>query len=1375
MADSQVGPSWFVPADNTKPEAPASSTGSSGASWFVPADETQKSDPLPPKVKDRFDKTKADFGKALSPHIGIPPGDIYVKADTVAKAVDGPKATPQSFWGKIKNTDSAIGLRHMKDELAGQLMFAKPGYDAVALSRQYQEVKKKLDAIKPEDQLGGFGSTLINMVEGLGYQVRHEAGAVGADVAGFMMGEVWDKALGFEPMTHLLKARQGEADKVFGTISGQTYGDLIDKGIDPKVARGVAAGVGVFNVAAWAVPGGRTPGVQKLLEEATTEGLLKVSLKGVVIGDIAKGVGKQGAYGAIYSTINAISPYVAEAVQKRESLWKAMGTNSGEVLKEIGVGAGLQAVIGGSAEAVGAVVHGSKLAAAIDKAKGEVDAHPEVLPNENVGGASKPGAPKADQFIDEAAKDRQMAAAAKDHVAAMPIGDLDKPIPYEDVPRETTKTGGPVVDPLDKQVAKDPRVVAAKAQVPADSNRVSNIENQVYQEKFTEQHPAVVEAKKALQAALDDPTQADKVASLTEAFQSARKEANMMAAERGTQRVARERARVEGVATRNKYIQDIKDIQAKLPTMNRQFKGPIEDILKDYNTKNPMDSTMTKLKQLRAALSAPDSTVTVDQKLLDRLDEIDKVPLAKLPHEQFKALHDAVMALDKEATNQNTLWVNGKRMDRAVALNDAIAAMPPIKKTAEEWAKTSTRLGNAAEKIHKTTRALAVIGPAHYDTLVNMIGGGERSPVYDILGRQPDHAADTARDLHIRGRHVTADWLEKEKTTPEGYFDEKVTIPGLFEGVNRDVTITKGHLLSAWMHRQWDENWKHFTNGVALKGHLQGGEHLFTPNEAALDKAFADKLTDKDKEFLATHIAHIKEKITPEMQAKFQELNNHDMETPDFYWALNVAKYGKKGRAAVQDIVHQQIDRNDHYMGVNTSHVKPRVDSKAGIYWRPFQEDWASMIKFHSDYVGKATEMRNAAALLNSPEFREQLNKVYGDENTHAALVNGINAISGKRYVPDAYESGWMWLRQQGIKSAMNFNLHAAARNPFLATRSQQYIPYDHWLGGVMQAIRHPKLTHQELMAESSYYEEAGTRGTSQESQTALTRPGKFTKIGMAPEQASIRGTYRMEMTGVKNYAMDTFKKGKPQDSYWEYLQRSSIGAEFPSGIQPSDIPNLTMVQRKFYANQYAEYVAKRTHASPEPQFQSNFVLSGKPLPVMMMTLGSEGNAGWNMVVRGIMDAPHVKGGAVKLGKALFALGVLAPAADIGVKAAFNAATGKKQEPLGQMALEAGLNTVGEMLPGGTAITYPLSKIIEGKHTTQSNIVSQDATDALSAAESFARAAKAKHDRTKTSDFEHGAETTVGMIARLFGFPYWTLRGYAVGAYDIATGQEPKK
>jgi hypothetical protein len=849
----------------------------------------------------------------------------------------------------------------------------------------------------------------------------------------------------------------------------------------------------------------------------------------------------------------------------------------------------------------------------------------------------------------------------------------------------------------------------------------------------------------------------------------------MMAAERGTQRVARERARVEGVATRNKYIQDIKDIQAKLPTMNRQFKGPIEDILKDYNTKNPMDSTMTKLKQLRAALSAPDSTVTVDQKLLDRLDEIDKVPLAKLPHEQFKALHDAVMALDKEATNQNTLWVNGKRMDRAVALNDAIAAMPPIKKTAEEWAKTSTRLGNAAEKIHKTTRALAVIGPAHYDTLVNMIGGGERSPVYDILGRQPDHAADTARDLHIRGRHVTADWLEKEKTTPEGYFDEKVTIPGLFEGVNRDVTITKGHLLSAWMHRQWDENWKHFTNGVALKGHLQGGEHLFTPNEAALDKAFADKLTDKDKEFLATHIAHIKEKITPEMQAKFQELNNHDMETPDFYWALNVAKYGKKGRAAVQDIVHQQIDRNDHYMGVNTSHVKPRVDSKAGIYWRPFQEDWASMIKFHSDYVGKATEMRNAAALLNSPEFREHLNKVYGDENTHAALVNGINAISGKRYVPDAYESGWMWLRQQGIKSAMNFNLHAAARNPFLATRSQQYIPYDHWLGGVMQAIGHPKLTHQELMAESSYYEEAGTRGTSQESQTALTRPGKFTKIGMAPEQASIRGTYRMEMTGVKNYAMDTFKKGKPQDSYWEYLQRSSIGAEFPSGIQPSDIPNLTMGQRKFYANQYAEYVAKRTHASPEPQFQSNFVLSGKPLPVMMMTLGSEGNAGWNMVARGIMDAPHVKGGAVKLGKALFALGVLAPAADIGVKAVFNAATGKKQEPLGQMALEAGLNTVGETLPGGTAITYPLSKILEGKQTTQSNIVSQDVTDALSAAGSFARAAKAKHGRTKTSDFEHGAETTVGMIARLFGFPYWTLRGYAVGAYDIATGQEPKK
>ena len=1334
---------------------------------------------LKPKVKDHIVATpdaiklarkydpdgegKLKFADAAASVTGMSKPFIYSNSENVAQHYFGKPTKPDSAAKMINDTFHDYAIDDKLNDIAGK-----------AYGREYSEDEKtrmkELEAQKTGGGLKGFSKHVLDFVRGIvetGKGVVEEAGsgaeALSEDIQGLAASAMTLGGLASDNSAGEAHFRMGQeaAQRFVTKVAGASYRQKREAGESVASATITSGLLAVFNNVMLAFPVGELGGA---IAPVAAETVAKVAGT-KAFWAAANVVAKNGAFASANAAgtilINEFGKNLANKVDGKTFTWDDYGT----VMKEFAEQAGEQtvgfSVLHGGMKVGGAFARGLK--GVSDKAE---TLYEEPRTSPNAAGGAKVASDGADA---------KMAAAAKDHVAAMPIGDLDKPIPYEDVPRETTKTGGPVVDPLDKQVAKDPRVVAAKAQVPADSNRVSNIENQVYQEKFTEQHPAVVEAKKALQAALDDPTQADKVASLTEAFQSARKEANMMAAERGTQRVARERARVEGVATRNKYIQDIKDIQAKLPTMNRQFKGPIEDILKDYNTKNPMDSTMTKLKQLRAALSAPDSTVTVDQKLLDRLDEIDKVPLAKLPHEQFKALHDAVMALDKEATNQNTLWVNGKRMDRAVVLNDAIEAMPPIKKTAEEWAKTSTRLGNAAEKIHKTTRALAVIGPAHYDTLVNMIGGGERSPVYDILGRQPDHAADTARDLHIRGRHVTADWLEKEKTTPEGYFDEKVTIPGLFEGVNRDVTITKGHLLSAWMHRQWDENWKHFTNGVALKGHLQGGEHLFTPNEAALDKAFADKLTDKDKEFLATHIAHIKEKITPEMQAKFQELNNHDMETPDFYWALNVAKYGKKGRAAVQDIVHQQIDRNDHYMGVNTSHVKPRVDSKAGIYWRPFQEDWASMIKFHSDYVGKATEMRNAAALLNSPEFREHLNKVYGDENTHAALVNGINAISGKRYVPDAYESGWMWLRQQGIKSAMNFNLHAAARNPFLATRSQQYIPYDHWLGGVMQAIGHPKLTHQELMAESSYYEEAGTRGTSQESQTALTRPGKFTKIGMAPEQASIRGTYRMEMTGVKNYAMDTFKKGKPQDSYWEYLQRSSIGAEFPSGIQPSDIPNLTMGQRKFYANQYAEYVAKRTHASPEPQFQSNFVLSGKPLPVMMMTLGSEGNAGWNMVVRGIMDAPHVKGGAVKLGKALFALGVLAPAADIGVKAAFNAATGKKQEPLGQMALEAGLNTVGEMLPGGTAITYPLSKIIEGKHTTQSNIVSQDATDALSAAESFARAAKAKHDRTKTSDFEHGAETTVGMIARLFGFPYWTLRGYAVGAYDIATGQEPKK
>src|SRR5208282_1963618 len=103
-----------------------------------------------------------------------------------------------------------------------ELMMAKPGYDAVALSRQYQAVKAQLDGIKPEDQLGGFGSFLVNTVEGLGYQVRHTAGTIGADVAGFMMGEILDKALHFQPYTHFLQLGAGEASKVFGTISGQT-------------------------------------------------------------------------------------------------------------------------------------------------------------------------------------------------------------------------------------------------------------------------------------------------------------------------------------------------------------------------------------------------------------------------------------------------------------------------------------------------------------------------------------------------------------------------------------------------------------------------------------------------------------------------------------------------------------------------------------------------------------------------------------------------------------------------------------------------------------------------------------------------------------------------------------------------------------------------------------------------------------------------------------------------------------------------------------------------------------------------------------------------------------------------------------------------
>ena len=1114
MADSQVGPSWFVPADNTKPEAPASSTGSSGASWFVPANETQKSDPLPPKVKDRFDKTKADFGKALSPHIGIPPGDIYAKADTVAKAVDGPKATPQSFWGKIKNTDSAIGLRHMKDELAGQLMLAKPGYDAVALSRQYQEVKKKLDAIKPEDQLGGFGSTLINMAEGLGYQVRHEAGTVGADVAGFMMGEVWDKALGFEPTTHLLKAGQGEADKVFGTVSGQTYGDLIDKGIDPKVARGVAAGVGVFNVAAWAVPGGRTPGVQKLLEEATTEGLLKASLKGVVIGDIAKGVGKQGAYGAIYSTINAISPYVAEAVQKRESLWKAMGTNSGEVLKEIGVGAGLQAVIGGSAEAVGAVVHGSKLAAAIDKAKGEVDAHPEVLPNENVGGASKPGAPKADQFIDEAAKDRQMAAAAKDHVAAMPIGDLDKPIPYEDVPRETPKTGGPVVDPLDKQVAKDPRVVTAKAQVPADSNRVSNIENQVYQEKFTEQHPAVVEAKKALQVALDDPTQADKVASLTEAFQSARKEANMMAAERGTQRVARERARVERVATRNKAIDQLKGVN---PDIMSKESGDVVRAIQDHffpekEAKARARGATLDLDALKKNLDEAKDRVSPS---ID-LEALGKLPknIRDIPPEDFQTIVDAVKNHDLIRKMEGKIRTVEGDIRRATFQESAEKDIGEPKKSI---------LGDKAAEIRDQLRTGVKTLTDSPEYLGEWAFGGKRTPTYEAVTAGPErakpHVEPRAHSYKSEAKAIAKatlgidkrDFSEADSIKWNKYYGEEFTEDG--------VTLNRNDIMDSYMH---------FLNENNKKSLLEGGTKFTSKSVRERFKEGKQRISEDTYQKLFKHLTpsdhlvleaagRMTEKTGADINSKYHVPKyGFPMTIEDHYWPKDTVNEGKSYEEDIQDI--QKAARKLDGSGLNKGMLKKRTGDTGAIYTHGF---WSTLER-HANDAALLTEMGPAydAAheVLHDQKVSDRLSAVHSPELT-ATLQRALERTAGQHETSHGLEKGLDTAGNVATNLMLGSvkTLTVVPKMLALGARSMVKNP----VAGVQAFVDmtlHPRVTREEARMLSPRVDTAYRKGTTLD-QTQLKR--LQTKTGVV--RAIGRKVQRANMAAVKWSSMESY------------------------------------------------------------------------------------------------------------------------------------------------------------------------------------------------------------------------------------------------------------
>ncbi len=1303
--------------------------------------DLQKKTALPPDVTNRPAYKSA---AALAPAMNKPPAYLYDNIGKTGQALYGESISPPSLWDKIQGSWDQFKVGAERAAIGTKRFFGTATKEDL---QKDEELKKQQQA--PKEQLGNVPNAIFQAAVGLGYTAATGANVLADWAAATLTGGAFNTKLG----RHFEAAAQQQQNKFLGNFIGGAYTQMRDSGVSTPVARGVGIGILALQSVFMGLPISKIPGVSKLFDDALNEATSRVMLNGsvdkvlgVTAGKYAGRMAEIGAYNTAAATVNVLAPEFAKVLNNKIKGTNLPTSTAGDILKGIFGQAGATTLVMGALGLPGAIREDGLLA---DTMRGMAD--------------KQESAPEVAQTPEPALVPAPMEAATRAKIADETVGTAAKT--DISLPGEQPKELTPVqAEKLDQ---------ATKSEEGASD--------------YIDNHPSIkaivtqIEDKQSQIKALGDREQGLKA--VYEQQLSALNEAKTNAA-------ASMRAQIKARGERNAMIRNIATVKKRLPTMrtgspnleaHEAFLKPLRELLDQFNTVKPTEATLKGLAEIKRNLSPTDSeiesgvvserpVVTVPQRMISRLEELNQTPLRDLTNEDLKIVHDAVMAYAKEAKDRTQVIINGKAVDRDIAMQGVLASLRKGRLTTEQKGQVETEAHRNARSALGALRSLAWISELQYDTMINWLGGGEDAPIYDILARAFDNGTKTARDLRVQWRGAWDKWFEDNKTNQEKFLNELVTIPDARTGNEGPLplTVTRGHLLSAWMHRQWPQNWEHFQSGVAMPGWLRGGESVIQINPAAIEKAFQTELGDAGKQF-AEHLASIvKQSMTPGLSNKFYENNGYPMEEPDFYWPINVARNALSANAASQDIVRQQMSRSGAFISVDKSHVMPRVNSKLPIYWQPVQDDFDAMVRFSSDYIGLSDVTANAARVVRDPGFKNALLEAYGTNDYHEAIVNGINAMTGHRYVPNAWESAILQARNTGIASALSINPTPVVRNLLLTTRSLQYVPAEDWLAGTTLAILHPRKTHELLNAKSSYYSEVSKRGSSVGTRSVMEQARKIRprkgvsgaianaarhaeRIGLAPEMWSIAQTYRMEMSAAVHYALRAFKGGI-----------DDINLRRATGKTPEEWKSMNGNERTDAAVSFAEYVMKRTHASGEPQYQANLVLQGNTLGKLIAVLGSEGNAATNMLIRAGIDAGKTKGGWKRFGKALFALGVLAPASTYGVYKARDVLEKKPQKQQYTLG-EAATTTGAEMVYGVGNIAYALEQTLKGTPQAVQGMISGRLSDLITGIANLHRASSDKTYKGRQNALVRGFEDISGSLASFAGLPFWTARSMIQG------------
>ena len=1295
-------------------------------------------------VSKYIDKDKLDFAQTVAPIVGLHPYSVYSNADRIAKDMGGPKATTST----IKDTINDVSTNDKIAQLWAQQMQEgeTPERDA--------EIKKLESQRKSSGK--GVVPFIINSVATLGNQAFNLAKSMGAAkvaaAANMTAGLTGNPEAGQEAT----KAFKSSETDLIGSMVGGFYGDLREQGISPNTAKAAAKGMIVAQAALNLLPiKGLSVGM-----DALGEAFLKTAGKGILT-KIAVQAGKsyatQGAIATINGVVSATIPALAESLDgkikngqiSREDAEKVLGQfvpNFIAEAKKAGPGVLLQTLVFGTLGAGAAAFKGARVEIDAKRIADEIDKTPEVpseAPKRAV--AASPEQEGASPLPPEAAADAEAQAEAqrtklaKETLAATPIGNLDAPL----VPRETA-TSPSILSMVDKNkgVQGIRKLLAADPENPGLKGALATAEDQA--------------AKDALEK----------------------------------QAVVVERERKQAVQARRDSYEQIGALHTPLKTADTAFDG-LKPIAAEFHEKGMKSATIPNLDSVRGILT--DSAIHIQDgaTLAKGLEGLDNKPYWELNGAQRKALADATAAVGKTAQRYKKVFAQGKAVDEQ-------AAYEMIKKSMRDPIPLATQMEKGPKNGHSGLSLAANAARSsitQYQTMSEMMFGRD-SLGYQVTTGAVDDGVD--RQMHLQRNW--ADPMRKDdpisklykdsKINPDKHNEEEIVLKGVYQDeLNRpqDLKVTRDMLVSAEMHHSDTGNWDSFLNGVGVEG-TKNPHHPMKLNGDVILKAIDSTLDKTDRARIAKMKELLEGEIYDETNKTHVALNGYDMDHSDTYWPRERIPGSTEG--IIDDAINNGIEKHNYYMGVGVdkSATKPRVKSTAPIYWKSASSVWAEHTRWASHYAALGEAIDQAGRVVSDPRFKAALDDRYGPGNTYQkSFVDSLNRIAGKHGTYADVAKAVLAFNNKGVASVMGLNLHAAIRNSVLSSRVRAYVPEVDYQIGKYEATRHPVRTYRDLEANSDYFHSA--KDSLRTNMT--TAPSKFQELTGAPVKAGVTYAYMKEMTAAKHFALRRFNEGGLKDtSYDSELKESTKDKDHPMGLANEDIKNLSPEAKQKYATKYAEYVSKRTHLSPSPVYQAIGKLSGDPLAILTNTLGGEGLAATNMLMRSATEISHStnpKAGR-RLAKTILTLGVVAPLTDYALKYGWAEARGKPlHTPIDPSMTEkerqkadtdfvaSYLTSLAEDLPGGRGVASALFGPMQSS-LTPPGMVGQMASDAVSFAKDLGQAMNDKTSRSRDKAIKRAIDATFGIAAQLTGVPYAGLKSLGlspISVWDYLNGDKP--